>query len=333
MDTFKAFRIHNDNGTMRTGIEQLKFTPLNPGEVLIEAAYSSINYKDALATTDQGKILRRPSLTGGIDVAGTVVESRNDYFSEGDKVLVTGCGLGESHDGGYAEYVHTHGNCISHLPKGLSLFESMIIGTPGFTAALALHRMEENRQRPNKGPIIITGASGGVGNLAVDIFASRGYEVVAITSKENQMNKLKELGANQVLLSHEIDLNHRPLESAQWGGVVDTVGGEMLSWLIATTRDWGNIATIGLAADHKFNASVMPFILRGVSLLGINSTHSPYSLRHRIWSRLGHELKPQHLSKIHFKTVGIDDLMTNFKALLNRQTEGRMVVDIKRDLS
>ena len=220
-----------------------------------------------------------------------------------------------------------------HLPKGLSLFEAMVIGTPGFTAALALHRMEENRQRPNKGPIVVTGASGGVGNLAVDIFASRGYEVVAVTGKQAQVDKLKQLGANRVLMRNEIDLDHRPLESARWGGAVDTVGGDTLSWLTATTREWGNIASIGLAANHKFNGSVMPFILRGVSLLGISSTNCPCALRHRIWNRLGHELKPQHLAKIHYKTVGLGELMDHFEVMLDRKSEGRTVVSIKEDKS
>jgi len=331
MDKFKAFRIRNDEGTIRACVEMLTLADLTPGEIIIEAAYSSINYKDALAATGQGKILRRPKLVGGIDVAGTVVDSSHADFKPGDEVLVTGCGLSEIYDGGYAEYVRVRNECVTPLPKGLSLFESMVIGTPGFTAALALHRMEENRQNPSKGPIIITGASGGVGNLAVDIFASRGYEVVAVTGRQEQEEKLKQLGANRILLRSNIDENHRPLETAQWGGAVDTVGGNTLSWLAATTKEWGNVASIGLAATHQFNGSVMPFILRGVSLLGISSANCPCSLRRRIWNRLGVELKPQHLDKIHYKTVGLHELMEHFEAMLNRKTEGRMVVKIKED--
>lgn len=333
MDKFKAFRIRDEDGTISACIEMLSLAELTPGEIIIEAAFSSINYKDALAATGQGKILRQSPLNGGIDVAGVVVDSNHSHFREGDEVLVTGCGLGEIYDGGYAEYVRVKSECVTMLPKGLSLFEAMVIGTPGFTAALALHRMEENRQRPNKGPIIVSGASGGVGNLAVDIFASRGYEVVAVTSKEEQVDKLKQLGANRVLMRDEIDPNHRPLESARWGGAVDTVGGDTLSWLSATTREWGNIASIGLTAGHEFSGSVMPFILRGVSLLGISSTNCPCALRHRIWNRLGHELKPQHLSKIHYKTVGLGDLMGHFEDMLDRKTEGRTVVSIKEDKS
>jgi NADPH2:quinone reductase len=329
MKPFRAFRIHDDNGVIRAGLESVTLDDLSDGEVVIEAAYSGINYKDALAATGKGKILKRFPLTGGIDVSGTVVRSKSKQFKEGDEVLAGSGGLGEWCDGGFAEYVRMRAENIVPLPKGLTLFEAMILGTSGFTAALALHRLEQNNQNPDKGPIVITGASGGVGNLAINIFAERGYSVTAVTGKEAQAAKLKQLGAHAVLLHDEITMGVRPLESALWGGAVDNVGGEMLGWLTRTVKEWGNIASVGNAGGHVLNTTVMPFILRGVSILGISSANCPDALRREIWQRLGSELKPQHLELIHSQTVQLEDLMPVFKAMIGRETQGRTVVKIK----
>jgi acrylyl-CoA reductase (NADPH) len=330
MNPFKAFRIHNNNGAIGAGLEAVCLEDLNEGEVVIEAAYSGINFKDALAATGKGKVVKRFPLVGGIDVSGTVISSTNVHFKEGDEVLAAGAGLGEQYDGGFAEYVRVNADCVVPLPKGLTLYEAMVIGTPGFTAALALNRLEENHQNPANGPIVITGASGGVGNLAVDIFANRGYEIAAITGKRLQEERLKHLGAHKVLPYDEILFGGRPLESAIWGGAVDSVGGEILAWLTRTVKEWGNIACIGLAGGHELDTTVMPFILRGVSILGISSANCPHTLRCEIWHRLGCELKPQHLDLIHSKTVKLDELMPVFKSMMMRETEGRTVVQIKQ---
>ncbi len=328
MEKFRAFRIHNDNNTIRAGVELITLDDLSPGEVVIKAAYSGINYKDALAGTGKGKILKRFPLVAGIDVAGIVHSSTDSEFKEGDEVLITGAGVGERYDGGFAEYVRARADCVIPMPKTLGLFEAMVMGTPAFTAALALHRLEENRQSPCKGPMVITGASGGVGNLAVDIFSNSGYEVVAVTGKETQKERLTHLGANRILLRDEIDLGSRPLESAQWGGAVDMAGGETLAWLTRTVKEWGNIASIGLAENADLHTTVMPFILRGVSILGISSTNCPHTLRRKIWQRLGNELRPQHLDVIHKKTVLLDDLPAAFDEMLARKSSGRTVVKL-----
>jgi len=329
MDSFKAFRIHNTDGRIRAGLESISLDDLTEGEVVIEAAFSGINFKDALAATGKGKILKRFPLVGGIDVSGTVMSSRSGEFKEGDAVLVAGAGLGERYDGGFAEYVRIKANCVVHLPKGLTLFEAMVIGTAGFTAALALHRLEDNHQDPAKGPIAITGASGGVGNMAIDIFSGRGYDVTAITGKSAYHEKLKQLGAHKVMQHDEIEMGTRPLERAVWGGAVDNVGGDVLTWLTRTVNEWGNIASIGMAGGFGLNTTVMPFILRGVSVVGISSTNCPHTLKREIWQRLGGELKPQHLDLIHSKTVSLDGLMPVFDAMMERKTEGRTVVKIK----
>ncbi len=328
MQKFRAFRIHNGNGNIRAGIEQLTLDDLTAGDVVIKSAYSGINYKDALAATGRGKILRHYPLNGGIDASGIIAQSSSKHFKAGDKVLVTGCGLSESCDGGYSEYVRVQSDCVIHLPSGLSLFEAMAMGTPAFTAALALQRMEENHQNPALGPIVITGASGGVGNLAIDIFSQQGYEVTAITSKHSHQQRIIQLGASNVLLRQDIVMAEQPLEKAIWGGAVDTVGGDSLAWLTRSVREWGNIASIGLAASHELHTTVMPFILRGVSILGISSGNCPYDLRRSLWQQLGTKLKPRHLDLITAKTIQLDELMPCFEEMLDRKTEGRTVVEI-----
>ena len=326
---FRAFRIHTENGTHRAGLELLSLDDLTAGDVVIEAHFSSINYKDALAGTGQGKILRRSPLVGGIDVSGVVVESKSDEFRPGDEVLVTGAGLSEIYDGGFSEYVRVRSECVVPMPRGLSLIESMAMGTPAFTAALALHRMEENRQNPSKGPILISGASGGVGMLAIDIFTVRGYSVTALTGKRELEGRLKHLGANHVLLRDELEMGTAPLEKGEWGGAVDTVGGETLAWMTRTTRDHGNIASIGLVENAEFTTSVMPFILRGINLLGISSANCPATLRRKIWKKLGHELKPQHLDHICDRIISLDELPNAFESMLAGRSHGRTVVKIK----
>jgi acrylyl-CoA reductase (NADPH) len=328
MNQFKAYRIHSDDGNIRAGFETISLDDLTEGDVVIRAAYSGVNYKDALAATGKGKILRKYPLVGGIDVSGTVEESRSNRFQPGDRVAVCGCELSETRDGGYAEYVRVPADCVVKLPDSLSLFEAMAIGTAGFTAALAVNRMEQNDQTPDHGPILVTGATGGVGSVAIDILSGCGYEVVALTGKAESEEYLKALGADRVLLREGLDLGKRPMERAEWGGAIDNLGGDVLTWLTRTTKPFGNIAAIGLAASWELNTTVMPFILRGVSLLGINSVLCSASMRQQGWDRLGSDLRPRHLDRIVTRTVAFDELPGVFDALVEGRNTGRTVVTI-----
>lgn len=324
-EPFRAFRLREDgNGGELTTVS---LDDLNAGEVTIRAEYSSVNYKDALAGTGRGQIARRLPLVGGIDVAGTVVESGGG-FSAGDAVLVTGCGLSENHDGGYAEYVRVPADSVIPLPGDLDAFTAMTLGTAGFTAAVALQRLQENGVTPDAGPIVVTGATGGVGSIAVDILSGLGYEIVAVSGKADAEAWLKELGATRVIDRDGLTTKGRPLEKAAWGGAIDNVGGAMLGELLRTTAPWGSIASIGLAGGHELDATVMPFILRGVSLLGISSANCPRDRRERAWARLGSNWKPRHLDAIRAGTVGLDDLGDVFERMLAGETRGRTVVRI-----
>ena len=322
---FRAFRIHDDDAGYRSGIETISLDDLNPGEVVIRTAYSSVNFKDALAGTGQGKILRRFPLVGGIDVAGHVVSSTDPAFREGDRVLVTGSGLSETRDGGYAVYARLDSKWVVALPDGLSLRESMIIGTAGFTAALALLRMEDNRQTPGLGPLAVTGATGGVGSLAIAIFCRAGYEVHAISGKADQAGYLSSLGASAVLGRDALSTT-RPMDTARFGGGLDNVGGPMLASLLAQTAPYGNVASAGLAASHELQATVMPFIIRGVSLLGVASAGTARDLRDEVWRRLSSAWKPACLDAICTREAGLDELPGVFRAMLDGGSLGRTVV-------
>jgi NADPH2:quinone reductase len=328
MHSFKAYRIHLEDGRIVARFEQLSLEDLAPGEVVIRVSHSGINYKDALAATGAGKILRRYPLVGGIDLAGVVESSSDARYRPGEAVLVTGCALSETHDGGYAQLARVRGDWVIPLPAGLSAFEAMALGTAGFTAALAIHRMEQNGQSPQGGAIAVTGASGGVGSVAVDMLATRGYRVVAVSGKSSAVSYLRELGAQEVLARHGIDLGSRPLESARFGGAIDNLGGELLTWLTRSVDFWGNIASIGLAAGAELNTTVMPFILRGVSLLGINSSATPRELRLAVWQRIATDLKPRHLARIVTRTIAFEELPQAFPAYLDGAVTGRTVVRI-----
>ena len=324
---FRAFRIHaDDRAGHRAGLEALTLDDLSPGEVVIRAAWSSINYKDALAGTGEGRILRRSPLVGGIDVAGHVVATTEPGFKEGDAVLCTGCGLSETRDGGYSEYVRLESKWAIPLPAGLDLREAMVIGTAGFTAALALYRMEQNEQRPEMGPIVVTGATGGVGMLAIDILTRAGYEAHAITGKFDQLEFLTALGARQVVSRKELWWGQRPLEAATWAGAIDNVGDETLNGLTRVIKPYGNIASCGLAAGSQLATTVMPFIIRGVSLLGIASAGTARHTREAVWERLSGPWKPAHLDRICTAEVGLDGLSSVFPKMLAGQSFGRTVV-------
>ena len=326
-NNFSAFRIRNDDTGYRAGIESISLDDLNSGEVVIKTAYSSVNFKDALAGTGQGKILRKFPLVGGIDVAGHVVASTDPAFREGDAVLVTGSGLSETRDGGYAAYTRLESKWVIPLPVGLSLRESMILGTAGFTAALALYRMLDNRQTPALGPLAVTGATGGVGSLAVDIFTSAGFEVHAISGKTDQTDYLTSLGATQVL-GRDALATTRPMESVRFGGGLDNVGGSMLTSLLAQTSSYGNVASAGLVASHELPTTVMPFIIRGVSLLGVASAGTARDIRDDIWRHLADDWKPRHLEAICTRETTLDGLPGAFDGMLSGQSFGRTLVKV-----
>jgi acrylyl-CoA reductase (NADPH) len=328
MSSFKAFRIHSDGGRISARFEPLTLEDLAPGDVVIRVTHSDINYKDALAATGAGKILRRYPLVGGIDLAGVVESSQDPRYRPGDVVLVTGCGLSETHDGGYAQMARVPGEWVIPMPPGLDAATAMALGTAGFTAALAIHRMEQNGQQPAGGPIVVTGASGGVGSLAIDMLSARGYRVIAVSGKQDAAAYLRELGASEVLLRQEIDLGTRALETARFAGAIDNLGGDTLAWLTRTVDFWGNIASIGLASGPELKTTVMPFILRGVALLGINSSATRREWRLAVWQRIATDLRPRHLARIVTRTIGFDELPTAFPPYLDGRVTGRTVVRI-----
>jgi putative YhdH/YhfP family quinone oxidoreductase len=323
--SFPAFRIHHDASGHRSGIEQVTLDQLSPGEVVIRSAYSSVNFKDALAGTGEGRILRRFPLVGGIDVAGHVVASTDPQYREGDAVLVTGCGLSETRDGGYAEYARLESRWVIPLPDGLSLRESMILGTAGFTAALALFRMLENRQAPELGPLCVTGATGGVGMLALAIFSRAGFAVHAVSGKAGRADFLRAIGASEVL-GRDALATTRPMESARFGGGLDNTGGPMLASLLAQTAPYGNVASAGLAASSALEATVMPFIIRGVSLLGVASAGTARDIRGEIWRRLASDWKPATLDTICTREATLDELPDVFPTMLRGDSFGRTLV-------
>ncbi len=326
MDNFRAYRIDEQDGEIVAGFKELSIDDL--GNVVVRVSHSTINYKDALAATGKGRILRRYPLNGGIDLAGVVVSSEDKEFQPGAAVLVNGCGLSETVDGGYSEYARVDSASLVPIPQDMTCAEAMQIGTAGYTAALAIHRMEQNGQTPDLGPVVVTGATGGVGSIAIDMLHGRGYEVVAVTGKGTEEAYLREIGAARILLRDQVDLGKRPMEKAQWAGAIDNLGGEYLTWLTRTMSYGGNIASIGLAASPALKTTVLPFILRAVCLLGINSVDTPKDLRRAVWQRIGGDLKPRHLKTIGHKSISFDELPDAFQAYIDGRVTGRTVVEI-----
>lgn len=344
MSSFRAYRIFEENGKSAGRFVELSLDDLDPGEVVIQAQYSSVNYKDALAATGAGKVIRRFPCVGGVDVSGVVASSSDARFQPGDKVLVTGYDMGVAHDGGYAEYVRVPADWVVPLPYGLTALEAMALGTAGFTAALAIHRLEQNDVSPDSGKVIVTGATGGVGSLAINMLAQLGYHVVALTGKESEHAFLKSIGAREILARSEVDLtSKRPLEKAQWAGALDAVGGETLAWLARTMQQDGAIASFGNAGGVELHTTVFPFILRGVKLLGVDSAATAMPLRKQIWQRLADDplqlkpgqiatgqktgLHPRALTQIAH-TVPFTQLPEIFPKILRGEAHGRTVVEI-----
>lgn len=328
MSPFKAYLIDEHEGVTRSDFVSMDDAQLDAGEVTIKVAYSSVNFKDALAATGAGRIIRRYPCVGGIDLSGTVAASSDPRFEIGDAVIATSFDIGVAHHGGYAEFARVPAQWVVPLPAGLSLYEAMALGTAGFTAALGIVRMEENGLAPSKGPVIVTGASGGVGSLAVDMLARRGYSVTALTGKESEADYLKSLGATEVMFRSALDLSRiRPLDKALWAGAVDNLGGDVLAWIVSAMRQGGTIASIGLAASPSLPTTVMPFILRGACLLGIDSGYIGEPYRSGVWQRLASDLRPQHLHAMT-RSIAFDELPNVFDDFLKGRAHGRVVVNV-----
>jgi len=301
---------------------------INPGEVTLKTEYSSINYKDALAATGKGKILRTFPLIGGVDVAGEVVESDDPRFSPGDKVIAACSGLSETNDGGYTEYARISSEAAIELPKQIDTRTAMAIGTAGFAAGLAIFKMKLNKQTPEMGPIVVTGATGGVGSIAIDMLSSSGFETTAITRKKTHDEYLEAIGTTNIVCLEEMEVGERPLEKAQFGGGIDNVGGDLLSWVLRSTVPEGNVASIGLAADFKLPTNVMPFILRGVNLLGVNSTTLPNTTKQEVWDDIASNMSPQKIDQIVTKEVTLEELPDQFQAFIEGSIVGRVLVKV-----
>jgi len=328
MKKFSAYRIFEDNGKSAGRFVDLTLDDLDPGEVVIQAHYSSVNYKDALAATGAGKVIRRFPCVGGIDVSGVVASSADARFRAGDAVLVTGYDMGVAHDGGYAEMVRVPADWVVPLPQGLTLFDAMVLGTAGFTAGLAIHRLEQNESRPENGKVIVTGATGGVSSLAIRMLSQLGYQVVALTGKDAEHDYLKSLGAQEIIPRKDLVMGTRPLEKAQWAAALDSVGGDTLAWLTRTMQQNGAIASYGNAGGIELHTTVLPFILRGVRLLGIDSAATAMPLRRLIWQRLAGDLKPDASTQVAH-VVPFADLPQVFPLLLQGKQRGRAVIEIK----
>ena len=330
MSSFKVYRIYKNNGSVTGKHEESRLDELSSGNVTIQAQYSSINYKDALAATGKGAILRTFPLIGGIDVAGQVAQSTDPNFKEGDHVLVTGCGIGENTDGGYSQYVRVPSQFVVKIPSTLSAQQSMILGTAGFTAGLCYHRMIQNGQASSMGPILINGASGGVGSFAIALLHAMNFETIAVTGKREAHTYLQQLGCKTIIHPNDLNLGQRPLESVRFAGAIDNVGGDMLAGLMRHIELWGNIACVGLAGGFEFQTTVMPMILRGVSLLGISSNNCPMDLRLKVWNTLSQNLSHSTLEHCLADTVALSEIDQHFSRLMDRELIGRLVVDLNR---
>lgn len=332
MVSFKALRVQQGPSGRCARFESVTLDELTPGEVVVRVAYSCLNYKDALAVTGKGSIARGYPRTAGIDLSGVVEASADPAYRPGDLVLATGAGLGESLDGGLAERARLPAAALVPLPKGLNLLEAMALGTAGFTAALALRRLLENHQAPELGPIAVTGATGGVGGIALGLLKRAGFTTAAITGKPDSASYLRELGADEVVARESLASAGKPLETAVWGGAVDNLGGETLAYLTRTVRPWGNIACIGLAQSPTLNTTVMPLILRGVSLLGIHSVEVPRAWRLAVWDKLAGEWKPRDIERLIVRAViGLEEVPRACEELIAGGARGRYVVRIGAD--
>ena len=327
MDKFSALRIFSEGSKVYGRVTTMVPGELSTGEVVIRNAYSSVNYKDALAATGVGKIIRTFPRVGGIDAAGSVEASSDPRFHPGDEVICTSYEFGVGHDGGYSQICRVPADWVVPLPKGLTLREAAALGVAGYTAGLAVELLELNGMAPVRGKVLVNGATGGVATLAIDMLAKLGYHVVAVTGKDAEHGFLKTLGAAEVLSRQQLEMGSRPLEKGMWAAAFDSVGGEQLAWLTRTMQPEGLIASFGNAGGIELKTTVLPFILRGVRLIGVNSGETPMPLRRKIWGRLATDLKPRHLAEIAHD-ITLNDLPGYFDRMLNGEIKGRAVVKL-----
>ena len=328
MNTFKAYRTFEDNKVVSSRFVRMAESELDPGEVVIRTEYSTINYKDALSHNGTGRIIRRYPCIAGIDGAGVVESSTDPRFRSGDRVIAHAYDIGVAHDGGYAERMRVPADWVVSMPPGMTTRDAMALGTAGFTAAQAIRLMEHNGLAPGNGPVLVNGATGGVGSVAIEILAKTGYEVVALTGKEGERDYLTGLGARDILLRQSLDLARiRPLDKTLWAGGVDNLGGDVLAWMLSTMRIGATVAAVGLALDMRLNTTVAPFILRGVHLLGTDSANCPMPVRQQIWNRLAGDWRPDKVIAA-VRTVEFDDLPEAFEGYLQGTIRGRSVVRI-----
>ncbi|MEM7139556.1 MAG: MDR family oxidoreductase [Actinomycetota bacterium] len=333
-DPFTALVVREGDGTTeenppRVALEQLVDDDLPAGDVLVDVGYSSLNYKDGMALTGEGRIIRKFPMVPGIDLVGTVRSSENERFAAGDEVILTGWGVGERYWGGYTQRQRVRGDWLVHRPEAISPLESMAIGTAGLTSMLCVMALEDGGVTPADGPVLVTGAAGGVGSVAVAILANLGYEVAAVTGRAAQHDYLRSLGATQLLSRGEMTAEARPLESETWAGAIDTVGSTMLAKVLAQMSYRGTVAACGLAGGMDLPTTVMPFILRGVRLQGVDSVMAPLEMREEAWRRLGTDLPKALLDSI-VEVVPMSQLIGQAQAILDGQVRGRLVVDPNR---
>jgi putative YhdH/YhfP family quinone oxidoreductase len=328
--SFQAIVLEKNNDQVDITKKELSLGDLPEGEVTIRVAYSSVNYKDGLAAQNQSSIVTNYPLVPGIDLSGTVTHSSSADFQEGDEVLVTGYKLGVSHFGGYSEYARVPAEWVVLLPKELSLKDAMMYGTAGFTAALSVHRLQEHGITPESGPVIVTGATGGVGSQAVAMLSNLGYKVTASTGKESEHSYLKELGASDIIDREEVvKKDNRPLYSQRWAAAVDPVGGKTLEFLLSSIQYGGSVAVSGLTGGTDVHTTVHPFILRGINLLGIDSVFCPAFLRNTIWERIATDLKTKHVGDKMGKEVTLDELPDILRATVEGNNKGRVIVKVR----
>jgi acrylyl-CoA reductase (NADPH) len=326
---FRAYVVNKTDEGFTSGLRELTQADLPSGEVLIKVAYSSVNYKDGLASIPNGRVVRNYPLVAGIDMSGVVVESRDPRFKPGDEVLATSFDLGVSHSGGFSEYARVKAAWVVPLPKGLTLQEAMALGTAGFTAALAVHQLEKMGLKPQNGPVLVTGATGGLGSIAISICKTLGYTVAASTGKESEHAYLKDLGADTILSRQETSAeSNRPLEKELWAGSVDAVGGSTVAYLLRTTKPWGSVASCGNTGGPNVSTTVFPFILRGVNLLGIDSAYCPMELRRQIWEHLASDYKPKSLLATIAHELPFDELPQALATILKGGVRGRTIIRI-----